>query len=83
MMNTLSLVPSTPAMAAAPRSASYLDHEAARELGASMATAGVWNQNFGFGFFVNAICDHAKSVVRTWTATPAATKDHSQRESPT
>lgn len=74
MMNSLQLVPSTPAMAVAPRSASYL----------GLTDTGMASETFGRGqFATTAICDHAKSVVRSWTANPAATKDHSQWESPT
>ncbi len=74
MMNMLQQVPSTPAMAVAPRLASYPGYET----GTGMGT-----DTFGLGLFVTAICEHAKSVVRFWTANPAATKDHSQWESPT
>lgn len=75
MMNSLQLVPSTPAMAVATRSASYLG---------LFAGTGMGTETNGCGQYVTtAICDHAKSSVRTWFANPAAKKDHSQRESPT
>lgn len=74
MMNMLQLVPSTPNMAVASRSASYPGF---------VTVTGLGTDTFGLGQFMTAICEHAKSVVRAWTANPAATKDHSQWESPT
>ena len=76
MMNSLQLVPSTPAMAVATRSASYLG---------LFAGTGMGTDTFGRGQYVTtaAMCDHAKSFIRTWFANPAAKKDHSQWERPT